>query len=57
VFDKFLLRNKKNLSSKISKEYFNKGMNLIRIEENLCKCIKNNLNKFCGKENDDSFSK
>jgi len=32
-------------------------MNLIRIEENLCKWIKNNLNKFCGKENDDSFSK
>jgi len=32
-------------------------MNLFRIEENLCKWIKNNLNKFYVKEKDDIFSK
>jgi len=32
-------------------------MNLIRIEVNLCKWIKNNLNKFYVKEKYDIFSK
>ena len=53
-FEKFLLINKKKFRSKMGEKFFSKW-NILNILINLCQWIKNNLNKFCGKENGSVF--
>jgi len=54
-FEKFLLINKKKFRSKMGEKFFSKWNILNMILINLCQWIKNNLNKFCGKENGSIF--
>ena len=41
----------------MGEKFFSKWNILNMILINLCQWIKNNLNKFCGKKNDDIFTK